>query len=337
MKLAILAFSDKGGCLGERLQKAFCSGGETATLERCAEGGLTEWTSAHFDTTDALIFIGSCGIAVRAIAPYVKSKLTDPAVAVVDECGMYAVSLLSGHIGGANALTRRICEMIHAIPVITTATDRNGVFAIDDWAAREGLWIANPERIKWVSAGLLSGECIRVKSLVPIAGPLPDGFVANDDTPDVLITFRTRGREEALRLVPRVLTLGVGCKRGVNADALEEAFALILKKASCYKEAIRRVCSIDVKADEPGILDFCARHNLPYETFSAEALAAVPGRFSGSAFVESVTGVDNVCERSAVLGGGALAKLLTKKNAEHGVTMALAITPYTLRFTEESK
>lgn len=310
--------------------------GEAVTLDRCVDGGLAEWTATHFDESDALLLIGSCGIAIRAIAPHVKSKLTDPAVIVLDECGMFCVSLLSGHIGGANVLTQRIANLVGAIPVITTATDRNGVFAIDEWAARHGLWIENPTRIKWVSARLLAGETIQIRSLFPVQGALPKGLLLEDDAADVLITYRTRGRTEALKLVPPVVTLGVGCKRDTRVDAVEEAFQLILKKGSCNPKAICGVYSIDLKQNEPGILTFCERHQLPYQTFSAKALAAVPGHFSASPFVQSVTGVDNVCERSAVLGAGTGGKLLTQKNAEHGVTMALAIKPYTVRFTEES-
>ncbi len=335
MKLAILAFSDRGMRLGERLQSGLSGDGDTVLLDRCVDGGLAAWTNARLTACDGLIFVGSCGIAVRAIATHVKSKISDPAVVAVDECATFAVSLLSGHIGGANALSQRIARHTGAIPVITTATDRSGVFSIDAWASRRGLWIANPERIKWVSARLIAGERIRVRSLFPVAGALPDGFIVQDDAPDVLITYRTRGRAEALKLVPPVVTLGVGCKRGISAAAIEEAFALVLKKANCCPEAVRNVYSIDLKRKEAGILAFCRQRQLPYRTFSADRLAAAPGHFTASAFVQSVAGVDNVCERSAVLGAGAGGRLLTQKNAEHGVTMALAIAPYTVRFQEE--
>ena len=119
----------------------------------------------------------------------------------------------------------------------------------------------------------------------------------------------------------------------MTADELNTAFELILKKGSCLKEAICRVCSIDLKADERGILEFCARHELPFQTFSAEELSAVSGRFASSDFVKKTTGVDNVCERSAVLGSGG--ELYVKKNAGSGITMALGIAPYTVRFMEE--
>lgn len=329
MKLAAIAFSDRGIALGTRLQVAFP---EELTLTRCPEGGLATWCAAHFSTCDGLLFLGAAGIAVRAIAPFVTDKTKDPAVLVLDEAGHYVISLLSGHIGGGNALARVVAERISAIPILTTATDVNGVFAVDTWASERGLHIANPARIKWVSARLLAGETVRLKSLFPVTGALPPGLCVDESEYDILITHRTRGRESALRLVPPVVTLGVGCKRGVSEEVLEEAFLQVLAKTSCHPAAVCRVCSIDRKAEEPGLLAFCARHALPLQTFSPETLAALPGQFSSSNFVKKVTGVDNVCERSAVRGSGGT--LLTGKNTGNGTAMALAIAPYTVSFEE---
>ncbi|MDX9871158.1 MAG: cobalamin biosynthesis protein [Clostridia bacterium] len=333
MKAAVIAFSERGQALGERVVSYFLQNGETAGLTRCKEGGLGEWTKTHFQE-DALIFIGSCGIAVRAVAPFLRSKTSDPAVVVIDEFAACAVSLLSGHLGGANDLTVRLARFLEALPVVTTATDVHGVFAIDAWAVKRGLKIGNPERIKWISARLLAGESIGIQSVFPVTGRLPAGVTLCEKGGDVLITYRTRGREETLRLIPPVITLGIGCKRNVTAETIKRAFGLMLKKASCHPLAVARVCSIDQKAREPGILEFCHTQGLPYQTFPAQELLAVPGIYTASAFVKQVTGVDNVCERSAVLGSGKGGRLLTGKDAGNGVTMALAISPYTIRFDE---
>lgn len=335
MKIGILAFSEKGFLLGARLEQCFNSTSNQATVSRCKNDALESWTAEHFSSDDALVFIGAAGIAVRAIAPHIKSKFTDPAVVVVDELGTYSVSLLSGHIGGANELATRIARFLCAIPVITTATDQNGVFAVDNWAKKQGLTIANPERIKWVSSRLLAGETVLLSSKFPVEGALPAGIALTTDSSDILVTWRTRGKSEALKLVPPVITLGVGCRKDTSAENFEVAFQLMLKKAGCHPAAIKQVCSIDLKAGEPGLLEFCRSHALPFHTFSASALASVPGKFSGSAFVKSVTGVDNVCERSAVFGCGEGGQLLTKKDAEYGITMALAIEPFTVRFRQE--
>ena len=333
MNVGIISFTANGFDLSNKLSEKLNELGHTASPFRCGKNSLRTWTVEHFENDDALVYVGAAGIAVRAVAPLIQSKVSDPAVIVLDERGKFVVPILSGHIGGANRLAQEITKMLSCIPVITTATDCNNIFAIDTWASENGIRIINPEKIKWVSAHLLAGECAYVKSFFPIDGNLPEGLIITDDEYDVILTVRSRGRKEALRLVPRILTLGVGCQKGVTADELEKAFDLILRKGSCHQEAVCKVCSLDLKANEPGLLEFCRRHNLPFKTFSAEELCAVKGRFSSSEFVRRTTGVDNVCERSAVLESGG--QLYVKKNAGEGITMALAIAPYTVRFMED--
>lgn len=319
MSIAAIAFTERGMALGERLRRAL----PELTLRRCAAGELPGWTEQAFRESDALVFIGAAGIAVRAVAPFVRSKTADPAVVVLDERGTFAIPVLSGHLGGANELAGRLAAVVGALPVITTATDVNGLFAVDDWARRQGLTVANPERIKWISARLLAGERISVKSLYPIAGSLPMQVELSDEGYDVLVSHRSRGRAEALRLVPRAVTAGIGCRRGVTEEAVEQAFLSALGKAGCHELSVAAVATIDLKAAEPGLVAFCRRRGLPLHTYSAGELAAVEGSFTASAFVEKTTGVDNVCERAAVrLSGG---RLLSRKEPCSGVTVALAL------------
>lgn len=335
MKVGLITFSEKGMQLGRRLCACFAAHGDDTTLARCENGRLELWVGEHFPADDALVFIGAAGIAVRGIAPYTKSKTSDPAVIVLDELGTFCISLLSGHLGGANDLTKDISHRIGSIPVITTATDRNGVFAVDSWARVNRLAVIHPERIKQVSAKLLAGETVRLKSAFPIAGELPKGLVMAEEACDILITYRTQNEDAVLRLIPKVVTLGIGCKSGVSAELIENAYKQTLKKADCYEAAIKRVCSIDLKANEPGLLTFCQKYELPFQTFSAEKLSSLYGSFSGSNFVKTATGVDNVCERSAVLGAGTGGKLILRKQVVNGVTVALAVEPYTVRFSED--
>jgi len=336
VRAAVIAFSERGYALGERVMSCFAQSGDRAELTRCKNGGLREWTREHF-RHDALIFIGSCGIAVRAVAPLLGSKTSDPAVVVVDERAGFCIPLLSGHIGGANALAVRLARFLDAIPVVTTATDVNGLFAVDAWASKQGLKIANPERIKRVSARLLAEETVGIQSDFPVRGQPPKGIELREESGDVLITYGACGSGEALRLIPPVLTLGIGCKKGVSAEAVERLFELTLKKAGCHPLAVARVCSIGLKAQEPGILAFCSARALPFKTFSAQKLMAVRGTYTVSAFVRQVTGVDNICERSAVLGSGEGGRLLAGKLAANGVTMALAVSPFAICFDEEEK
>lgn len=334
MNIGVIAFTSRGHALGTRLCTALEQLNHTVSLSRCGDHKLSVWSSAHFTSDSALVYIGAAGIAVRAIAPYIKSKTTDPAVVVLDEQGRFVIPILSGHIGGANELAKDIAQQLDAIPVITTATDGSGIFAVDSWASKLGMRIINPERIKRVSALLLAGEAVSFRSLFPVEGRLPDGLTENTKKYDVAITVKTKGNIDALKLVPPVLTLGVGCRRGVSSEELSRAFDMILKKASFYKEAVAQVCSIDLKADEPGLIEFCRANSLPLRTFSSTELNALKGHFSASEFVRRTTGTDNVCERSAVLGSGG--KLLTKKDAGGGITMAFAIAPYSVRFANEA-
>jgi len=337
MKVSILSFSERGFNLSDKIARHFEGMAAEVEYERCKDKGLSAWTDSHFDASDVLVYVGSCGIAVRAIAGHVHSKTSDPAVIVVDELGTFCISLLSGHLGGANKYSSDLARSLGSMPVITTATDINHVWAVDTWAKSQNLVVQNPQRIKYVSARLLAGDEVGIKLPTDFEGTLPKGLRADDTDYDILVSHRTRGKSEALRLIPRVMVLGIGTRRGVDADVIEDAFEKMLGRANCCEEAIYKVCSIDLKKDEVGINSFCRRHNLPFETFTAQQLAALQGEFTPSNFVKSVTGVDNVCERSALLGSGEGGRIISGKNAGNGVTMALAMSKYELSFESEDK
>ena len=322
MKLRLLAFTQRGYDLARTLGEKL--GGEAS---RCGRGcTLESWTAEGFCAGESLVFVGAVGIAVRAIAPLVKKKTADPAVVVVDEGGNYAIPILSGHLGGANDLARQISAVCAAQAVITTATDVRGLFPVDQWARCQGLRVENPEKIKGVSAKVLAGETIRVKSFCPVGGTLPMGVeLTQEEDCDVEISCRP-GEGAALHLVPPAAVLGVGCKRGTEQQALEQAFVSLLAREALSPLAVNKVCSIDLKANEPGLLAFCEAHGLALETYCAEELEAVPGKFPASDFVRKVTGVDNVCQRAAALGsGGGAEELLGEKYQREGITMALAM------------
>ena len=321
MRLYYLAFSARGLALARRLAAAL--GGEAA---RC--GGpvtLAGWTEEHFAPGAGLVYIGACGIAVRAVAPHLRGKESDPAVVAVDEQGRYAVALLSGHLGGANALARAIGGACGAEPVVTTATDAAGLFPVDDWARRQGAAVADTGRIKAFSAGLLAGRTLRFYSDWPIAGTPPAGLALTGDKAacDAALSL-TAPPDGALWLAPRVLCLGVGCRRDTPAAALEAALDALLRRTGLCVKSIRGVYTIDRKAGEPGLRAFCAGHGWPLAAFTAAQLEQAEGTFTASAFVARTVGVDNVCERAAVLGAGAGGRLIVPKQAGGGVTLAAA-------------
>ena len=323
MTRAYLAFTDTGLALAKRL--ASCLPGCVA---RCGPGGvsLAVWTSAQFVHSDALIFVGAAGIAVRAIAPHCKSKTTDPAVVVVDECGQFAVPLLSGHLGGANDLARAIAAVCGAVPVITTATDAHWLFAVDEWAKHQNCTVLEPERIKLVSGKLLAGQTVLYWTDFPVMGTAPAGLFPADATEQADLALTLCHTGQALHLVPRIGVLGIGCKRGTSADTLEAAFAAFCALHGLAAQAITAAASIDLKQNEPGLLAFCQNHGWTVQFYSAAQLRSAPGQFNPSPFVQSVTGVDNVCERAAVLDAGG--SLFYPKFADSGVTFALACRPF---------
>ena len=334
--ISLFAYSKKGIETARRIGE--CLSGELRlyTVERLAGNGFLPIPKPSaplyeeaFASSEALVFVSSCGIAVRSIAPYIKSKTTDPAVVAIDETGRFVISLLSGHIGGANALAERIAEAIGATPVITTATDTNGRFSVDSWAKTQGYTISDMDKAKAVSAAILEGD-IPIKSDFPIVGELPAGLRTGDGETGIYITYRTdEPFENTLRLIPKCIVLGIGCRRGTPAKSIKNAVDTVLFDNGVDPRAVRSAASIDLKRDEAGLVEYCVENRLPVSFYSADELAAVKGDFTPSEFVKSVTGVDNVCERAAMIGAD---ELIIRKTAADGVTVAAALIKTEVRF-----
>lgn len=332
MKISIIGFTDNGMEIAYKLSNSLPKD-NNISFTRCGKGELSIWTEEHFSDSDALIFIGAIGIALRAIAPYIKTKTKDPAVVVVDELGQFSIPILSGHIGGANELALQIADILNAIPVITTATDINNLFAIDTWAKSQGLKILNPECIKLVSSKLLKGETIHIKSDYPIQGNLPKKVQINDlkdsnSDYDVIISHKDYSymeNNDILFLIPSIITIGIGCRKDISFDNIERSVLNILDKENYHILSLNAIASIDKKANEKGILEFARKYNLPFNTYSAQELNSLEGDFTKSEFVKSVVEVDNVCERSAVIESNG--NLIRRKDTcdGAGVTVALAM------------
>lgn len=346
MKIKLICFTQKGAETCNKiitgLKGHVCRGYEKGTfshqpgLERLSTG-LSAWTEEGFSSEDALVFIGATGIAVRAIAPWIKSKTEDPACLVVDEQGNYVIPLLSGHIGGANALAEEIAAVLEAVPVITTATDLNHLFAVDQWAKKQGFWISSMKLAKQVSAQLLQGKKIGVISEFPIKGTLPAGLIMGDGQETAIeISFRREvPKEGRLLLIPRCIALGIGCRKGIDAEAVKAAVEQTLERFGISQKAVKCAASIDLKEKEAGLLQFCREWEIPFRVFSAGQLAQVKGSFTPSAFVNTVTGVDNVCERAAAAASGG-GRILVKKQAQDGVTVAAAVEEIQISFSEKN-
>ena len=332
---SIFAFS-RQGCITARKIVAACPDviWKRFTMERFGETGFSPISQKcygeSFAESELVVFVGSCGIAVRKISPFVHDKRTDPAVICVDELGTFVIPLLSGHIGGANAFARRIAENLNATPVITTATDINRRFSVDTWATENGCAISSMKLAKAVSASILEGD-IPLKSDFPVTGSLPNGVVPGE-TGNIGVYLTATDKEpfeNTLRLIPKHLHLGIGCRRGTEKEAIQNVVAQVFRENRLDFRAVSCAASIDLKQDEEGLLSFCREQNIPIRFYSADELKAVSGDFTPSPFVQKVTGVDNVCERSALLGAD---ELIVKKTACHGVTVAVAMENWEVHF-----
>ena len=255
-RIAVIGFTGQGGALALQVCRRLRENGYTAegyagaaSARRSgllpAEGGMWNWVQQMFREKEALLFIGACGIAVRSIAPFLKSKWEDPAVLVMDEKGEAVIPLLSGHAGGGNALALQVAALLGATPVLTTATDVNGQFAVDVFARKNGLKIREKALAKEVSARVLQGERLPVVAEMPLYGDWPGALYKEEKTgamserarleqhnPNVSGDAQADGKksplgisigkdgqnrwEKTLHLYPAQLTAGVGCRSGIS-------------------------------------------------------------------------------------------------------------------------
>jgi cobalt-precorrin 5A hydrolase len=270
---------------------------------------------------------------------------------VIDEKGQYVISLLSGHIGGANNLANTIAENIDATPIITTATDINKKFAVDLWAKSQALTINTLKAAKQVSADILQGKTIYVYSEYSLEGNIPnelkivDAVTLKDRIREgetcIIITEKIldslKGKQgKVLQLIPKSISVGLGCRKGIPLKAVEEIFKQALTKADINIESVRNLASIDLKREEKALQKLSAKLQVPFFTYSGEELMTAEGEFTESSFVRSITGVENVCERAAVVSSDN-GKLILHKEALNGVTVAIAKKDMTLYFTENDE
>ncbi|MCD8364302.1 MAG: cobalamin biosynthesis protein [Clostridiales bacterium] len=417
-QMTILFFTEQGYRLAKKIRdlsdaepvvlyRKGIGSGENGLDAVCVECSLHDWCADVFFRSSAIIFIGAAGIAVRTIAPFLRSKAEDPAVLVADEKGAHIISLLSGHLGGGNALTLQLAAALGADPVITTASDVNGKLAIDVWAQKNHLYIANLHAAKEVAARIVGGASVPFFCEGRVVGEIPPELTRVDfaerkteaeatNTPGqqlgeefaerkteaeaVIIPGQTPGAGFAeretermsaasdsavvvsahepayfsenfgenevaaayagyrsavtlcdagtcLHLVPRSVILGIGCKKGTSLREIRAFVFQVLREHRIAPQSICGIASADLKADEAGLIGLAKEQGVPFRTFSAQELCEVPGDYTSSDFVRSVTGVDNVCERAAMASLSSEeqkgARFLCRKTVGNGVTVAL--------------
>lgn len=329
MNISIISFTDRGRAVSKKIAKARTS--DEIRQYAKADGFLAydnvkQFAQTAMQQSDALIFIGAAGIAVRACAPFLQGKDKDPAVVVIDENAKFVISLLSGHIGGANRLTAQLAELLQAIPVITTATDGRGVFAADTWAVEHGCIVKNKEQIKYISGAILRGEKIGLQTEYPIIGTLPEQIQPCRDAQNGIVVSTRKQTEQkfihTLHLIPRIVHIGVGCKRNTPPERLQAWVDTQLDALQLDAWSVADISSIDLKRDEQAVLQLAEHYNVPVFFYHAQELEAVKGDFPPSAFVRKTTGTDNVCQRSAAKASKN-GRCLLKKTAQDGMTLSI--------------
>lgn len=346
MKTAIIALTRNGSDLAFKLalkldadvfiKKEFLKESTNKELRVISfENTLSNLIEEIFSLYDELIFIMACGIVVRTIAPYIKSKTSDPAVIVMDEKGEHAISLLSGHMGGANKLAKKIAEKIGATPVITTSTDINGVISFDVFAVENNCSIENIEDLKYISSELVNGGNVDFFTDCKIKGSIPENIKLLSELsikkPEasnygVILSNRTDLKTDGRKILvlrPKNLVVGIGCKRNTKAEQIKLAVSDFLLMNNRSINSIRQFVTIDLKEDEQGLLEYCNEIGLELKIIPRQQIESIERNYSYSEFVKEKIGVGSVAEPCSILGSK-MGRLICKKTAYQGITLALS-------------
>lgn len=332
MKLACLSFSDKGFVLGERLTEIHST---EHFIEHFANskvhGGIKRFLSQSWNDYDGFIFIAATGIAIRMINPYIESKTKDPGIVVVDDFGKFSISLLSGHLGGANRLAKWIGENIGAIPVITTASDNRGIDSIDLFAKKNNYHMEDMNSITRITSMMVNDKRIGLYT--------EDGQVINyenieiiqdlnniDETLDGVIIVSSKHDIGQIKipytiLRPKNINIGIGCRKDIDREVIIEAIEASLKDKNISIKSIKSMATVEVKRFEIGIIKAAEYLKCPLKIFTLDEIRPLEDMFQKSQFVKDTIGVYSVSEPCAYLLGG---DLITRKSRYNGVTISIS-------------
>lgn len=352
MRTAIISVSTKGAHLGQRIKALVAPHGECYEKigrQSGREAMYFESLKPHIERImreyDQVLFIMAIGIVVRMIAPYIEHKSKDPAIVVMDEAGYHTISLLSGHLGGANEWTQTIALAIDSDPVITTATDVNGLPAPDVWARKEGFVVDDFQTLIAVNAAIVAGE--RVTYYIDDSLPHWERLVASgkdhvgvhsdvrtfnssnaidSEAPRVVVTdtvIATATNQLILR--PKTYTMGIGCRRDTPKELILDAIIQSLDRWKLSPKSVLTAASVVVKSDEVGLLEAVQELGWPIVFFEQEELAQVIETYhlKESTFVKGTIGVGNVCETTALLAAKSHT-LIQEKTVYPKTTIAIA-------------
>lgn len=347
MRIAVVSLNEKGDNIASTIADNIDI--DIYSKNKIAEFNVKSITEELMQKYQALVFLSSTGIAVRAIAPYIKSKDKDPAVIVIDVLGKHVISLLSGHLGGANYLSLKLANIIDAIPVITTATDMLKIKAPDIIATENNLIIDNLKDAKNISALLVDGEKVAFideKNRISV----PEAYVNLADIQKccefekilvqnyslleklkgiVYVTNKSNVSSlkeypctelKQLKLIRKDIVLGVGCKKNYLPEIMIKQVCESLEELNIDRRAVKYVATVEIKKNERAILELNKFLKSELKIFTKDDIREVQHQYKGSDFVEKSIGIRAVCEPCVELSG---ADIFTEKISLSGMTLCM--------------
>lgn len=318
--IGVISVTKKGDILAEKLKENLnCR----VFLKSKEDKDLKSVTKEFMQELEGVIFISSTGIAVRLIAPYLKSKAKDPAVVVVDVNNNFTISLVSGHLGGANRLTSKVAKILNNTEVITTATDGMNIVAPDMIAKENDLVIDDLKICKDVAALLVNGKKVYFNDEKDIIST-PKGYIKEKEIRDdmILVTnkLNIQKKNNLLKLVRKDVVLGIGCRKDTDEKKLREFVLKVLEENNYDKRSVIKIGSIDVKKNEKAIISLAKYLGCEFITFNKHEINSVDEDYEGSDFVFKTVGVRCVCEPVIYLMD---AKVKVKKIKYEGMTLSI--------------
>lgn len=318
MNIAIIAITTGGKALAQKIAY------DTPYTVLDSEDKVADKLRHNWQIFDGFIMIMATGIVVRSIAPLLSSKREDPAIVVTDEAGKNAISLLSGHLGGANKLAHDVAQLTGGTAIITTASDTLGYTALDLWARENKLMVADTTRLTEKSALLVNRGYLMVyqkDSRLSLPQDLREAESASEA--DILISYSEKADAQQLVLHPKTLVLGTGCRKETPLVDYQNAFADLCRDMDISPLSIAKLCSIDAKKNEPGLLAFALSIDLLIEFYPREEINTFADQLTHSAKALEAVGAIGVAEPTALLGASQTTLYCTKKKWKN-ITMALA-------------
>lgn len=328
MKLAVWAVTRGAGLNGVEIKNKI-EGIDVFTLSKfkidnsIQMENFTEELNEAFNKYDGHIFIMATGIVIRKIASLIKSKDVDPAVVVIDEGMNFVISLLSGHLGGANDLTQNLHEIFGLVPIITTSSDVTGKIAVDTLSQKLKCNLKSLEAAKKVTSLIVDGKNVELS--------LPKNIC--NENPEGVMVISNKENLEVVHLYPENLVIGIGSRRGIEKEKVYEFLIETLEKHNLSLKSIKHFATVDLKADEKGIVETAKELGKELKIVSREEILTVEDMFNGSEFVKKEIGVKAVSEPCAYLTSSKDGKFIEIKAKKDGMTISI----YEERFIYEKR